>query len=86
MPSGGFPLEISIVSDYIIDKETGDIYQQRLIESRVNGQLTPGDVISKWIQKQVSMSPKGNNDEINGAAFQRSLLDAISWVRSMNRG
>ena len=86
LPSGGFPLDIAIVSDYVIEKETGDIYQHKLVESRVNGQLTPGDVLSKWIQNQVSMTSKGPNDAVNAAALQRSLLDTTSWVRSMNRG
>ena len=86
LPSGGFPLDIAIVSDYVIEKESGDIYQQKLIESRVNGQLTPGDVLSKWIQNQVSVTSKGPNDSVNAVALQRSLLDTISWVRSMNRG
>lgn len=81
LPSGGFPLKLATVSDYVIDKESGDIYQHRVVETRINGQLTPGDVMSKWLQKQVRAGGSKTNDS---AAGQRSLVDAISWVRSMS--
>jgi hypothetical protein len=74
-------------SDYIIEKQTGQIFQHRLFETRINGQLTPGDVISRWIQKQVDMNPEGGSmsgKPGNEIAFQRSLLDAVSWLRSIN--
>eukprot|EP00797_Seminavis_robusta_P021513 Sro335_g120200.2 (467) ;mRNA; r:63464-64864 len=85
LPSGGFPLQISIVSDYLVDTETREIYQHRLVETRVNGQLTPGDVISRWIKTQAVPSDGATNN--NAALVQRGLIDAISWVRSVtNRG
>jgi len=88
LPSSGFPLDISVVSDYAVDRESGDIYQHRLIESRVNGQLTPGDVLSKWIQQQSSPTGGGTaGNEIKGAAaFRKSLMETIAWVMSQNRG
>ena len=88
IPSGGFPLKIVLVSDYVIEKQTGQIFQHRLLETRINGQLTPGDVISRWIQKQVdndaTSGGNANGRPDNGVAFQRGLLEAVSWLRSMS--
>lgn len=79
LPQGGFPLEITAVSEYVIDKETGDIYQHRLIESRINGQLTPADFVSRWLKQIASKNSDKNTSNEQG------LLDVISWVRTMSK-
>jgi hypothetical protein len=92
LPSGGFPLKIAILSEYVVDSESGDIYQHRLLETRINDQLTPGDVVSRWLQTQVAMNPKGGGDDAylttnsemnNGADLRQNFVDAISWLRSI---
>jgi len=68
----GVPLKLELVSEYKVNSE-GKIKEHKLVESRVNGQLTPGDVMSRWI--------KGTTvDETSPI----SLLDALSWARSFS--
>lgn len=73
------PLTLQIDFEYRVDPDSGRIVQHRLLESRVNGQLTPGDVVSRWI-KRFTTDPKIMVDEDDwiGTAF-----DAIKWVRSL---
>lgn len=83
--NGGFgvPLKIEITSLYKID-EAGQIREHQIIESRLNGMLTPGDVFSKWIRSQASseQTKREGNDSLN---FVSSFIDAIGWVRSQSR-
>ena len=83
--NGGFgvPLKIEITSLYKID-ETGKISEHQILESRLNGMLTPGDVFSKWI-KGLTSSDQGNKEDIDGLNFASSFIDAIGWVRSQSR-
>ncbi|KAK1739761.1 hypothetical protein QTG54_009520 [Skeletonema marinoi] len=83
--NGGFgvPLKIEITSMYKID-ETGKISEHQILESRLNGMLTPGDVFSKWI-KGLTSSDQGNKEDIDGLNFASSFIDAIGWVRSQSR-
>jgi len=83
--NGGFgvPLKIEITSLYKID-DAGQIREHQILESRLNGMLTPGDVFSKWI-KGLTNSEQGKKEENDGLNFASSFIDAIGWVRSQNR-
>lgn len=71
----GAPLKLELVSDYKIN-DKGLIQEHKLIESRVNGQYTPGDVISRWI--------KGTTANDSGSTAASSLLDVLSWARTFS--
>ena len=78
------PLKLEIVSDYVIDPHTGKVDQHRLVESRVNGQLTPGDVLSRNIQRLLKLSSDTNRDnDSEQDLVMRLLSDGFSWLRSM---
>jgi len=76
------PLTLELVSDYVIDPELGLVKEQRLIESRVNGQLTPGDVLSRNLQRLLKLEQdtpqRGTEDML------QTVTDAISWFRSFS--
>jgi hypothetical protein len=78
------PLKIFIASEYVICPFTGYILQHRLIESRVNGQLTPGDVVAKWIQRLSGAASAGRESDDTALDWLRSLQDTVDWVRSIN--
>mgnify|MGYP000926488221 CR=1 FL=1 len=60
-----------------IDKE-GKIREHNLLESRLNGVLTPGDMLTRWIKRLT------REEEIaTKPSAMDSLMDAVSWVRSM---
>ncbi|KAL7486052.1 hypothetical protein ACHAW6_011713 [Cyclotella cf. meneghiniana] len=84
--SGGFgvPLKMQLVSEYIIDK-SGKIREHVILESRLNGVLTPGDVFSRWIKSLTSTSSNLVDDtNVNGMpAALEQLFGALSWVRAM---
>jgi hypothetical protein len=75
----GVPLKIQIASEYIIDKD-GKIREHAILESRLNGVLTPGDVFSRWIK---SLTASEQEEEAKGPSALDQLVGAISWVRSM---
>ena len=81
--NGGFgvPFKIEVSSLYKID-DSGNISEHQILESRLNGVLTPGDVFSKWV-KGLTSSNEGTDLENNGLAS--SFMDAIGWIRSQNR-
>lgn len=71
------PLDLELVSEYKTDERTGYIREHRLIESRVNGQLTPADVIPRWIKQWSSTNWKAPS--LDGAeTAKQALMDAIS--------
>jgi hypothetical protein len=79
------PIKVELVSEYKIDSSTGMIIQHRLIETRINGQLTPGDQISRWIKRFL------NNDNSSVLPEDRSrddiaraISDTLSFFRSIN--
>jgi hypothetical protein len=78
----GVPLKLELVSDYIIDPSSGKISQHRLIESRVNGQLTPGDVMSRSIQRYLNLESATSTTD-GDDDLPKTLSDAFAWVRSM---
>jgi hypothetical protein len=80
------PLTLELVSDYVLDPRTGQIEQHRLVESRVNGQLTPGDVLSRSIQRFLMRSSEDSNNQTDDDAFLRPLSDALGWLRSIGGG
>ena len=78
----GVPLKLELVSDYIIDPSSGKISQHRLVESRVNGQLTPQDVMSRSIQRYLNLesatsTTNGDDDLL------KTFTDAFTFFRSM---
>eukprot|EP00986_Skeletonema_menzelii_P015380 scaffold11619_cov78-Skeletonema_menzelii.AAC.1 len=83
--NGGFgvPLKIEISSTYKIDAY-GKISEHQILESRLNGMLTPGDVFSKWVINLTSPD-QGNREESDGLNFANTFIDAIGWVRSQSR-
>ncbi|KAL9186926.1 hypothetical protein ACHAXT_010646 [Thalassiosira profunda] len=76
----GVPLKIEVTSEYVVDN-AGRIREHRILESRLNGVLTPGDVFSKWIKGLT----RGEEDKSKATAPSAidSLVDAIAWVKSM---
>ena len=82
--NGGFGVKIEIASLYKLD-DAGQIREHQILESRLNGVLTPGDVFSKWIKGLTSSDQgmKEDNDGLNN--FTSSFIDAIGWVRSQSR-
>jgi hypothetical protein len=82
--NGGFgvPLKIEINSLYKID-EAGKIREHQILESRLNGMLTPGDVFSRWI-KSVASSDETKREDV-GVNFATSFIDALSWARTQSR-
>jgi hypothetical protein len=79
------PLKLELVSDYLIDPDTGKVYQHRLVKSRVNGQLTPVDVLSRSIQRFLKSPESPADDEDNGDDILQSLSDALAWIRSIRK-
>ena len=59
---------IVVKSEYVLSSEGGQILQHRILESRVNGQLTPGDVVSRWMQRRSAET-----------TFNPNFID---WLRS----
>jgi len=81
--ASGLPLKIEITSDYRIDPDTGVIVEHRLVETRINGQLTAGDQVSRWMQRflKVDGSTATTTRRKEDGALS-AILDAISWFRS----
>lgn len=73
----GAPLKIEVSSEYIIDKE-GKIREHNLLESRLNGVLTPGDMLTRWIKGLAR-----EEESATKPSAMDALMDGVSWVRSM---
>jgi hypothetical protein len=82
-PTIGAPLKIELVSDYILERSTGMIKHHAFVETRVNGQLTPGDVISRWIQRFLKLENDAPIGVIGNDDFIRSFTDAMTWFRTL---
>ena len=76
----GVPLKIELLTEYFMDK-AGEISEHRILESRLNGVLTPGDMFSRWV-KGLIKEDKGEGNAARPSAME-SLVDALAWVRSM---
>eukprot|EP00536_Pseudo-nitzschia_multiseries_P010219 jgi/Psemu1/288974/fgenesh1_pg.305_\ len=84
-PVSGLPLKVELTSDYRIDPDTGSIVEHRLVETRINGQLTAGDQVSRWMQRFLNLdgaeTAKDPVRSEDGAL--KAISDALSWFRSM---
>ena len=95
---GSLPLTIELVSIYKINLN-GKIFEHDLKEARINGVLTPADVVSRWMREMINGSAKGfgdfGNQNYDGDAslaipnildnpLLNTLFDAMDWRRSMN--
>jgi hypothetical protein len=90
MPTGSdsfsIPMQIAIVSEYVSDPSTGRITAHRLVETRVNGQLAPGDVVARWVRDSsnhatVEAKPSGDgggDDSLWKALFESAVAN---WIR-----
>jgi hypothetical protein len=81
------PIKLQIVTEYVLNVDTGLIVKHRLLESRVNGQLTPGDVVSRWIQRLVPRTTTNgrSNSADDPQQVQKMVVDGLSWLLSFNR-
>lgn len=80
------PLTLEIVSDYVLDPETGLVAQHKVVETRVNGQLTPGDVLSRSLQRfwKLESSSEMTASRRNNDDILQSVSEAMSWLRSFS--
>lgn len=80
----GVPLKIELVSDYAMDSTSGLVTKHTLIETRVNGKLTPGDVLSRSMNrflKMDSMTDKKTSKTMNGNDdFFANFADTMAWL------
>lgn len=82
--SATFPLKIEVKSEYVLCDDTGLILQHRLLESRLNGQLTPGDVLSRWILQLSGTAVEGEaSDVFLSSNWAQSLQEALKWFQSV---
>lgn len=82
--ASGLPLKVELISDYRIDPDTGLITEHRLVETRINGQLTAGDQVSRWMQRFLKLDgATATATARNEDRALSTILDAISWFRSM---
>jgi hypothetical protein len=80
----GLPLKVELTSDYRIDPDTGLITEHRLVETRINGQLTAGDQVSRWMQRFLKLDVAAATTTVrNEDGGLTAIMDAISWFRSM---
>ena len=88
------PLSLELVSDYVMDPQTGLVMQHRLVETRVNGQLTPGDVLSRslagffnlegTLQGGAGSTSPLSTTRRNSDDLLQTVTDVVSWLRSLS--
>lgn len=76
IPSAGLRLQIDLISDYILDPDSGRIVQHRLIESRINGSLTPGDLLSRVVLR------RQDGIAVDDGALSRTVTDFVARLVS----
>ena len=85
--SNSVPLKIELLSTYVMN-EDGLVSEHCLLESRVNGVLTPADVVSQWVKRVVN---RDNNKDVLSFDSPSKLLDnpllktmfdVVDWGRS----
>jgi len=82
--ASGLPLKVELTSDYRIDPDTGLIAEHRLVETRINGQLTAGKQVSRWMQRFLKLDRSAATSTArNEDGALSTILDTISWFRSM---
>jgi len=69
------PIQKLQLSSFYQTNRDGMIVEHSIIETRVNGRLTPGDVVSRFVKS--SLSPDTKRDQ-EGSWFVQSVLDTIS--------
>ena len=85
----GVPIKVELVSDYKINAETGRIYQHSFVETRINGQLTPGDVFSRTVlgflnpQDRASNKQSKNGDG-GGEDMLKTFSDTLRWFQKIS--
>lgn len=79
MSENAIPIKLELVSDFILDSDTGEIVQHKLIESRVNGQLTPGDVVASWVKRQ-----RGEVEPANESSWLGTVGDTLRWLDTIS--
>ena len=77
----GLPLKVELVSDYKIDPDTGLITEHRLVETRVNGQLTAGDQVSRWMQRFLKLDGAAPTATRNEDGALSAIMESISLFR-----
>ena len=82
----GFPLRLQLISEYVLCPEEGMILKHRLLETRVNGQLTPGDVVSGWIQRFSGGTSSSSGTEELSEQWLQAIRDTTTWFRSLSGG
>ena len=70
----GLPLKYELISEYKLN-EDGEIIVHRLCESKINGRLTPGDVLSRWI-----LGKDGLLKSSDPSNFVQ-VLEFIKWIQ-----
>lgn len=78
------PLKIGLLSEYVLCPVTGKILQHRLLESRINGQLTPGDLMSRWIQRLAVGAEVTAEKDDNAIDWIHILHSTMEWLRFRN--
>eukprot|EP00980_Cylindrotheca_fusiformis_P000526 scaffold131_cov125-Cylindrotheca_fusiformis.AAC.3 len=78
----GVPLKIELASDYTVDALSGLVTKHKFIETRINGQLTSGDVLARWMARFLRMDnvAEGNVFKRN-EDFVANFVDSIGWFR-----
>jgi hypothetical protein len=76
--TAGVPFHLSIVSEYVLDPDSGRITKHQLQETRINGQPTPGDMISQWLGRRHSAQE-------DAESLRKGLVDLVSWVRTLSK-
>eukprot|EP00977_Amphora_coffeiformis_P016002 scaffold4833_cov233-Amphora_coffeaeformis.AAC.37 len=71
VPSAGLPLKVDLISEYVLDPDSGRIVQHRLVESRLNDQLTPGDILSRVLLRGQ------DGFSVDDSAWGRALMDVV---------
>lgn len=77
------PLVIELVSDYVVDQQTGFVVTHQLVETRVNGQLTPGDVISRNLAGFLNVEMQQGNPSRSPDEVLQTVSEAVSWLRTL---
>jgi len=70
-------MEVGILVLFYID-DGGKISQIRILETRINGMLTPADVVSKWLLD--ASATKENSSDGMPASIRAVLTNALAWA------
>eukprot|EP00526_Cylindrotheca_closterium_P019543 CAMPEP_0113661304 /NCGR_PEP_ID=MMETSP0017_2-20120614/33356_1 /TAXON_ID=2856 /ORGANISM="Cylindrotheca closterium" /LENGTH=228 /DNA_ID=CAMNT_0000575985 /DNA_START=120 /DNA_END=808 /DNA_ORIENTATION=- /assembly_acc=CAM_ASM_000147 len=82
----GLPLKIELVSDYKLDPNSGQVTVHKLVETRVNGQPTPGDVLSRWIQRFLKLDNEGSSSGATGTGLPLKIELVSDYKLDPNSG